>query len=840
MALCARLAAMVLAFASLTPSFAGVVSVTAIEPPLKVTDADTRVIFSLSEAALARLHDAGLTNTRLVQMGPAMVAKTIEKMDRAGDEDVRQDQPGEAMHWRHMQRADANGVIAPGALLAAKAERDAMLAAQAPIEAATPIWEWLGPGNIGGRTRSILIDPTNPSIMYAGSVGGGVWKSTNAGGAWAPLTDFIASIAVSSMAMDPNDPNTFYVGTGEGYFNADSIVGAGIFKTTDAGATFTQLPSTANSNFNAVNRISFAPGSSTTMLVATGNGIYRSTDAGQIFTLVKSGRTLDVDFSRTDPNIAVAGTDSVVRWSNDGGLNWTNAVLPGGSAGRIEVAIAPSDPTIVYASSQKLGLFGSTDGGHTFVNVAGQFYMSSQGWYDNIVWVDPTDPSTVVVGGLDLHRSRDAGFTWTKISAWQFAPSSAHADHHMIVEDPGFDGVTNKTVYFGDDGGLYRATDVYTVAEVSGWQELNNNYGVTQFYGGSGNSLGTSGRLVGGTQDNGTLTYFGGTETWNTMFGGDGGYGAADQAQLGFFYGETQWAGIHRSSDSGVSSTFIFSPGLVDAQQGSTNFISPFILDPNGYNTLYVGAARLWRTASARTEAGFGWTVVHQDVGSNHSAIAVANGDPNILWVGHNNGNVYVTTNASNASPTWTRVDTNGLPNRFVTSITIDPSNHNRVWVTFSGFSSDNVWLTSNGGATWAAQSGAGVTKLPALPVNSLTLDQVAPGRVFVGTDLGVFVSEDNGSTWTTSNIGPANTVVDQVFPVTMGGSPYVVAATHGRGMYRMLLQPNPADLNGDGVVNGVDLSIVLNAFGTPNADLTGDGNTDGADIAFILNSWTG
>ena len=808
---------------------------TAIVFPKSVCDDDARAIFGLSASDLARLRtDARVTNLQLVRMGPAMVAKTLRKLDSPKNDD-----PGEAMKWRYMQRADANGKIPHNALLNAKRQRDAMVANKAPTEGAQAAWEWLGPGNIGGRTRSILVNPVDPDVMYAGSVGGGVWKSLDAGGSWAPLTDFLPSIAVSSMVFDPNDPETLYIGTGEGYFNSDSIPGAGIFKSTDGGTTFTQLFATDNPDFDFVNRISFAPGSSTTMLVATNNGIFRSINAGQSFTQENTTRTLDIDYAGANGSIAVAGQENGVVWSNTGGITW-NASVGANGGGRVEVAIAPTDASIVYASAQTTGLYQSTNGGQSFTNISSQFYMGNQGWYDNALWIDPTDPNTVIVGGINLWRTRNAGLSWTEISQWQLSPASAHADNHAIVEHPGFNGASNTTVYFGNDGGLYRAANVYGVVGTNGWQELNNNYGVTQFYGGAGNALGT-GTLVGGTQDNGTLVYSGATENWITMFGGDGGYGAADRDQLQFLYGETQWGRIHRSDNAGASSVSIYFPTLSDANPGSTNFISPFILDPNGHNRLYVGADRLWRTNSARTESGGSWFVVHDSIGTNHSAIAVADGDSNIVWVGHNNGNVYKSIDGASS---WTRMDNNpnALPNRFVTSIAIDPDNHDRVWITFSGFDINNVYLTEDGGATWTTRSGSSGAHLPALPVNSLAIDTLSgSGRIFVGSDLGVFLSEDQGVTWTTDNLGPANTVVDQVFTNTMGGTDYLIAVTHGRGMYRLPLQTiffNPADLTDDGIVDGSDLAILLSNWGTEFADLNGDGVTNGQDLAILLTNW--
>lgn len=819
------------------PAATNAVTTSPIEFEAHPTDELVQAIYGLTPHTHDRLRDElHLSNHHLLTMGTFMVERSVARLDAP-----KADEPDEAMKWRLMQRADANGEIPRGALLDAKRQRDLLVDNNAATEGAGAEWEWLGPGNIGGRTRSILIDPTDADVMYAGSVGGGVWKTIDGGASWSPLTDFIASIAIGCMAMDPNDPQTIYIGTGEGFFNFDAIPGAGIFKTTDGGETFEQLFSTNNDDFNAVNRIAFAPGSSSVMLVATNTGVFRSTNAGQSFTQVETTRTLDVNFSPTDPLRAVAGQDNRVMWSDDGGATWNLSVGASGG-GRVEVAFAPSDPAIVFASVQSNGLYKSTNGGELFTNIATQFYMEGQGWYDNIVWVDPTNPDVIVVGGIDLWRTTNGGDDWTRISMWQLAPQSAHADHHYIIEHPQFDGVTNRTVYFANDGGLYRANNVYSVSERNGWQELNNSYGVTQFYGGAGNPLGF-GTLVGGTQDNGTLVYIGSTESWKSMFGGDGGFAAADQGQLEFLYGETQWGRVHRTSDAGDTAQFIYFPGIGDANPGTTNFISPIALDPNSSNMLYVGCRNLWRTNNARFEDGKSWSIVHNDVGSNHSAIAIAEGNANVVWVGHNNGHIYKTVNATDPMPMWERVDLNSppLPDRFVTSFAIDPENHDRVWVSFSGFNSGNVWRTEDGGQTWLSQSGTAGASLPALPVNSVALDPVIEDRVFLATDLGVFVSEDDGMTWSTDNVGPANTVVDQVFFNTMAGEQYVIAVTHGRGMFRLPLNQifsPPADLNSDGVVDGADLAILLASWGTQFGDVNGDETTDGLDLATLLSTW--
>ena len=668
-------------------------------------------------------------------------------------------------------------------------------------------WTWLGPGNIGGRVRSILIHPTNPDVMWLGSVTGGIWKTTNGGLSWAPLDDFMGNLSVTTMVMSPSDPNVIYAGTGEGVFLVNHVRdltrGAGVFKSIDGGTTWKQLSSTATPDWYHVGRLAINPSNNQTLLAATGSGIWRSLDGGTTWTQQSQFAMLDIDFHPTDGNKCIAsGTaGSGVRYSNDGGLTWNQAAgIP--FFGRIEVAYARSNPAIVYASLDNRGgeIYVSTDGGQTFtlsstgLNFFAPAGGGGQGWYDNALWVDPTNSNTVIVGGIDLWRSIDGGTTFTKISRWESAPNSAHADQHVIVESSQFNGSTNRTVFFGNDGGLYRAFDVYAVSQFDGWTELNNNLGITQFYSGAGNP--STGRLIGGTQDNGTLRYTGNTETWNTPFGGDGGWSAADATDPNYLYGEYVYLNVHRTSNGGVSSEYIsgqFWNGsewawkdapfqIPDAMTRNALFIAPFVLDPNNSNRILAGGASLWRTNDAKTPntnaAGPSWAAIGNPSFSLISAIAIAKGNSDLIWIGYQNGDVYFTTNGTADAPAWTRVDLNFpiLPKRYCTRITIDPTNPNRVYVTFGGFSPDNVWRTEDNGSSWSNIT----ANLPSAPVRSLAVWERNPKRIYVGTEVGVFASEDGGQSWSASNDGPTNCPVDELFWM----NDTLVAATYGRGMF--------------------------------------------------------
>jgi photosystem II stability/assembly factor-like uncharacterized protein len=363
------------------------------------------------------------------------------------DREARPDHPDEAMRWRMMQMVDENGLIPDNALTHAWEE-----SRQIPVDPVvwpkeqnletirTPDddgdhdpniagiqpsgWTWLGPGNIGGRIRTILIHPTNSQIMYVGSVSGGIWKTTNGGTTWAPLNDFMGSLSVASLVMSPTDSNTIYAGTGEGLFTfnllKDSLRGAGVFKSTDGGTTWSQLSATSNSDWFQVARLAINPSNGQILLAATGSGIWRTTDGGTTWSKRSSVPMLDINFHPTDGTkcIASGSNGAGAKYSTDGGQTWTSATgLP--TFGRVEIAYAKSSPTTVYASVDNAGgeIYVSTDGGQTYsVRNTDTNYLNTQGSYDNIIWVDPTNSNTLIVGGIDLWRITNVGTTLTKIS----------------------------------------------------------------------------------------------------------------------------------------------------------------------------------------------------------------------------------------------------------------------------------------------------------------------------------------------------------------------------------------------------------------------------------------
>jgi regulation of enolase protein 1 (concanavalin A-like superfamily) len=338
---------------------------------------------------------------------------------------------------------------------------------------------------------------------------------------------------------------------------------------------------------------------------------------------------------------------------------------------------------------------------------------------------------------------------------------------------------------------VYRAPDLALLTSVAAarYEELNNNLAVTQFYGAAGNPA--TGVIVGGTQDNGTLVYnpSTGAEGWTPMFGGDGGFAAADASNPDYLYGEYVYLQIHRSSNGGLSSAYIFS-GIGDAGSDSvprSNFIAPFILDPNEPRRMLAGGTELWRSDDVRAATPV-WKSIKPGVGNFISAIAVAPGNSNVVWVGHNNGDLFRTLNGTAAAPTWTKVDPTTFPNRFITRITIDPFDASVVYVSFGGFVDHNIQRTGNAGVDWFDATGTGTTGLPFVPVRDVEVDPTDSNVLWAGTELGVFASRDRGVTWDTTQDGPANVSVDELF--VLDG--WLYAVTHGRGLFRHRLSDEP------------------------------------------------
>jgi hypothetical protein len=708
--------------------------------------------------------------------------------------------------------ADENGPPTVAQVFRANEQRRAIEAAAAlagqPKSAGLQPSQWqsLGPSNVGGRVRALAFDPRNASRLLAGTASGGLWITDNQGAAWRANFDFLPNLSVTTIVFDPLNPANVYLGTGEA---SAGLVGVGAFKSTDGGNTWRFLPATnadANPDWRFVNRLAIHPRQPQVLLAAltnnnlTSGAILRSADGGTTWTRVSGLKALDIAFDPNDPATAVAGLDDgAIAYSRDAGLTWTRTadLVPApsgrGDTARAEIAFARSDPGVVYASvdNDKGEVWRSDDGGATWRYLSTPQHLNNQGDYDNAIWVDPTDSNHVIVGGLDLYQSHDGGATFTKVSDWRNAPNSPHADHHALVSPPDY-GVGNRALFNGNDGGVYKTANVnalYGGESGLGWTNANEGLAVTQFYSGAGRTA-AGGRIIGGTQDNGSLQLSGGS--WTPFRGGDGGYVAVDPASDLFFYGSYVYLAIHRSTNGGFAQYICAGIGEALPNEGNAtfcgpnatkkaNFIAPFILDPNNASRLLAGANSLWVSDNARAGTP-AWRVVKAPSPATDNfinAIAVHEGNGNVIWVGHNNGELYRSANGLAQTPTWTRVGAGLLPARRVMRITVDRDNPNRVIVAFTGFTPHNVWQTVDGGVNWLSITG----NLPAAPVFDVKRHPSRPQWLYAATSVGVFTSETGGATWSTTNEGPANIRVRELFWIddrTLG------AATYGRGMYKI------------------------------------------------------
>ena len=705
-------------------------------------------------------------------------------------------------------------------------------------------WSALGPGNIGGRTRAIVIHPTLQSTIYAAAVAGGVWKTLDAGVTWTPTDDAMANLSVGTLAMDPNDSNTLLAGTGEGYFNADSVRGAGIFKTTNAGGNWTQIdrPGTGinkTCEFHYVNKIVYSRQQANTAYAAIGysgscdgtntGGVYRTIDGGttwtRILTTTVTGGCLDLAVRAdlaNDTVFASCGTFAPAKiwrtasaFTATGNASWTDittTVSPSLKAymGRTSLAIAPSNQALIYAISADnyyddfLGLWRSTDGGFTwsmqssylspsptnrlFTNLPyadGCFTTTgiyNQGWYDNVIAVDPSNENLVWVGGIDLFRSENGGSTFGLASAWYDRSyyNYAHADQHAIVFN------ASGSLYVGNDGGIYRSDipnnglapeeDLCETSSIS-FIPLNNGYGVTQFYYGA--VLPNDREYFGGTQDNGTVRGTDGSpNSWFDILGGDGGAVAVNPIDTQILYGEYTYGAIRKTTGQEWFSAVagISDPGF--------EFIAPFVMDPTAAvdaaaaNRLWTGGRYVWRT----TNGAASWQRASSALASSTTALAVAPSNPNFALAGTRTGAIHRTTAALSAgsATVWPSKSPRA---GYVSSVTFDPWNANVAYATYSTFGGTHVWKSGDAGATWSALDGTGTT-IPDLPVHSIVVDPTNSSRLYLGTDLGVFVSTDGGLNWLAENTGFGHVVTEHL--VLNGANLY--AFTHGRGVWRVPL----------------------------------------------------
>jgi photosystem II stability/assembly factor-like uncharacterized protein len=688
-------------------------------------------------------------------------------------------------------------------------------------------WIALGPFDVAGRIKAILVDPDNPQQIWVGAATGGIWRSTDGGNSWLPIDDFFASPSVQTLVMDSQNRNVMYAGTGEG---ATGNLGTGILKSTDRGRTWQLLEGTRNIQY--VYRIATHPTQTNILVAATDNGVIRSVDGGAtwatVLMLADFGTYVDIAYDPNNASNLIAGGQGGVYVSRDGGLTWrarnvvnpmpTEAPFPG----RVEIEYAKSQANLVYASVDLDGgqIYRSQDNGETWTFLSNPKHVETQGGYNNTLWVDPTNANLVVASGIDVYRSVNGGTTFTKIADWARWPQSAHADHHYMVAHPNYNGTTNRQVWLGGDGGMYLINDIMAVSQLEGWVAKNNNLQVTQFYHGSGQRNQQGGILYGGTQDNGTPAALGSApRTWSVVVGGDGGFSAPDPTDPNRFFGTLQNGGLFRQNINnpvlnrgnqyicrGITEVFPQFCGATNVTR--TLFITPIAVDLRTPTRLYLGADSLWASDNANAEDDFDvqWRIIKpailgadgRSAGTFIAAIGIAPSDSNIVYVGHSRGQLFRSNNALSANPTFAALP--GVGQRVIRSLVVDRQNPQKLYMTLGGFDADNVQVSSDGGQTWRSIA----SNLPAAPVHALVVNPLDARKLYVATQVGVFATEDEGGTWSASNAGPGSVPVFNLF---FYDNTNLIAATFGRGMWQIdLTGTSPdADSDADGVSNRIE-----------------------------------
>jgi photosystem II stability/assembly factor-like uncharacterized protein len=715
------------------------------------------------------------------------------------------------MDWEYKQRAYPHKRIPMGARLRALKEYEAKLAREAAARTqagnaglSNPAWIMIGPepennvfwGPNSGRVAAIAIDPTNTNTVFAAAAQGGVWKTTDAGTTWTPLTDQQASLASGSIVIDPNNHLNIYVGTGEDNNSGDSYYGAGVLKSTDGGNTWTQLCGLGQFCGGAygggrIGGLAIQPSNSQVILAAMGccgitdAGIYRTTDGGNTWTQVldvNGQNAYNVIFDPTNTANAYADIDgNGVYKSTNGGVSWTaiNSGLPTSGIGRIALAMDPNNSSILYAgiadnnTNSLYGLYKTTNGGSTWTQITNApNYCGGQCWYDNTIAVQPGNSSVIFVGGdggTPLARSLDGGTSWTTYQ-------NIHPDLHALQFTP-----NGSTLFIGNDGGMYSSSA--PAASTLTFNNLNSGLATLQFYSGASINPNNANMGFGGTQDNLTNEY-NDSLGWQDVDCGDGGQTAIDFTNTNNVYVNCVGMTLDKSTNGGAS----FTSSLTGINTSDpVNWVPPLVMDPNSAQRLYFGTNHVYQTTNGASL----WTSISPDLttgnGNQLVALAVAPTDSNTVYAGSTDVRLHVTRNAlSGSSATWTDIsNSTSLPNRSITSIAVDPHNASTAYVTFSGFSGygDNlghVVMTTNAGSTWTDIS----SDLPNIPVNGIVVDPISSGYIYVGTDFGAFYTSNTGGSWSTLGTGLPRVAV---YGLSYQSASHILwAVTHGRSVWSL------------------------------------------------------
>lgn len=679
-------------------------------------------------------------------------------------------------------------------------------------------WRLMGPesmtmldwvmGPVAGRVSAVAVHPTDEDVIYLGAASGGLWKTVNGGASWMPIFDDVGTQTIGAITIDPASPETIWVGTGEQGQSCWSYFGMGLFRSTDGGASFEEVNGSGVSalDLSYITSIVLHPGDPQVVLVGgetycdDGNwiygGLYRSADSGVSWTEVLSGAVTDMVVSSGEPDIVVA---AVGRWSteangvyrsSDTGLTWNRITLgvpSGGDMGRGRLAVAPGDSRIIYAlinGPSGVGLYGSTDRGENWTTHNSDA-CDGQCWYNLCLAVHPTDPSQLLTGSVKFFRSDDGGASLIPLIGGWNGTQKVHQDTHVLV----WSRIDGDRFWVGGDGGLWRSDD----GGLS-FENLNTNLNITQFYDIEVHPNDPE-TLYGGAQDNSSSVSFADPRWDTTLITGDGFMNVVDPAVpdtvIQSSYPNNGYPNLFFSVSSGVPGTFDWLPVNGLTQHEPWSFMTPLVAADTVLSTatsLFVASNHVYRSSF---DTLGNWTKISDNLtGAGGPGLRVltpvANAETIVLYAASSDGRIWRTDDALAAAPTW--VDVAGdYPGGTVTDIAVDSDDPLRVFISRGEFGDHRLYRSTTGGTLWQPV-GAG---LPDAPANSVAIDPVSPNRVFVGSDVGVFVSSNGGVSFVAAMDGlPLGSVVTDL---EIDDEPYTLTAgTYGRGAWQMELTDAP------------------------------------------------
>jgi photosystem II stability/assembly factor-like uncharacterized protein len=698
-----------------------------------------------------------------------------------------------------------------------------------------------------GRINCITFHPTDPNTYFVGVAQGGVWKTTNNGASWIPLTDNLPITRVSDIAIDPNNPNTMYISLCDFEYidvalNIDgrkrnTHYGLGVYKTIDGGSTWfpTGLSfQLTNGDASLIRKIIINPANSNQLVACGVSGMYTSANGGVSWTQVLDFLFWDLVQDKVNTNILYAASgwlassnigSAAIYKSTDFGANWTelNTGIPAtGVVQRIKLAIAPSDNNYVYAFAVDAvdgmyGIYKSTNAGTNwqFVNPGVNVLEydqggggGGQGTYDLGFTVNATNKNIIYTGGVNVWASSNGGTTFDPVSHWtlSYGPT-LHGDIHFIETNP-----LTGDMFVCSDGGVYRTDAIisqsWSTAQGGSpwpttWTDISDGLAITSFYRLS-SSRNATGRLAAGAQDNATF-YFDGS-AWNTIFGGDGMDNYLDPIDDGVVIGSSQYGNFYYSPDGGISA---FDPGTnVNNEQGE--WVSPIIADYNNPGKLYAGLTNV----TTSDDGGNSWyplsPMPFNPVNNNEmSALAVSNSNPNVIYGARRIRFEFDSPSTAyrtiDGGASWSDITANLPDSLYYTSMDVSQTNENTAYIGLAGLTAgQKIYMTTDGGTSWQNIS----FNLPNAPVNCVKTIPVT-GEVLVATDFGVYMLDEDNGTWIDQSIGLPNVIVSDIEFNSALNKIYV--ATFGRGIWECNLSALV------GVKDKVKENVGVDLFPSPN-----------------------